>query len=107
MSQRSKRNRIRLRGIIYCLLVVFLFLFSDLIWLQLIKGETLARRARDQRIEILAKTPLRGTIYDRNMQILAGTFYEPAIIIFPELVTDKHAVAELLLRNYVSGGTSS
>ncbi len=96
MSQRSKRNRIRLRDIIYCLLVVFLFLFSDLIWLQLIKGETLARRARAQRIEILAKTPLRGTIYDRNMQILAGTFYEPAIIIFSELVTDKHAVAELL-----------
>jgi peptidoglycan glycosyltransferase/penicillin-binding protein 2 len=45
---------------------------------------------------VLCKTPLRGTIYDRNMQVLAGTFYEPAIVIFPELVSDRGSVEEFL-----------
>ncbi|NLJ59394.1 MAG: penicillin-binding protein 2 [Firmicutes bacterium] len=98
MSQRSKFSKARARSIIYSLVVIFLFLISDLIWLQLIRGETLARRARDQRIEALYKTPLRGTIYDRNMQVLAGTFYEPAIVIFPQLVSEKDKVAEFLSR---------
>ncbi len=89
----------------YCLLAVFLFLMSGLTWLQLIRGETLARRARDQRIEVLYKTPLRGTIYDRNMQVLAGTFYEPAIVIFPELVSDRDGVEEFVSFSQLSGQT--
>ena len=96
MSQRCKRSQTRLKGIIYAFLVIFICLFSELIWLQLIRGETLARKARDQRIEVLGKTPLRGTIYDRNMQVLAGTFHEPAIVIFPRLVADRNCVAKLL-----------
>jgi peptidoglycan glycosyltransferase/penicillin-binding protein 2 len=47
-------------------------------------------------MEVLARTPLRGTVYDRNMQVLAGTFYEPAIVIFPELVSDRDSVEEFL-----------
>lgn len=96
MSWRSKPGKIRAESIIYGLLAIFLFLISELTWLQLVRGETLAKRARDQRMEVLSRTPLRGTIYDRNMQVLAGTFYEPAIIIFPELVSDRDSVEEFL-----------
>jgi penicillin-binding protein 2 len=96
LSQRSKSGKIRAGIIIYCLLAIFLFFISKLTWLQLIRGESLAKRARDQRMEVLSTTPLRGTIYDRNMQVLAGTFYEPAIVIFPELVSDMDSMAEFL-----------
>jgi penicillin-binding protein 2 len=96
VSWRSKPGKIRAESIIYGLLAIFLFLISELTWLQLVRGETLAKRARDQRMEVLFRTPLRGTIYDRNMQVLAGTFYEPAIIIFPELVSDRDSVEEFL-----------
>jgi penicillin-binding protein 2 len=96
VSWRSKPGKIRAESIIYGLLAIFLFLISELTWLQLVRGETLAKRARDQRMEVLSRTPLRGTIYDRNMQVLAGTFYEPAIIIFPELVSDRDRVEEFL-----------
>jgi len=100
MPQRSRLSRIlaeiRARSIVFCLLIVFLGLISELIWIQLVRGEALAKRARDQRIEALSKTPLRGIIYDRNMQVLAGTFYEPAIVIFPALVSDKDSVLAFL-----------
>lgn len=94
MSGRKNPGKARAKSIIYCLLAAFLFLGFELVWLQLVRGETLAARARDQRMEILSKTPVRGTIYDRNMQVLAGTFYEPVTVALHGVELHEDAVAK-------------
>ncbi|NLS45076.1 MAG: hypothetical protein GX969_04990 [Firmicutes bacterium] len=96
MSQQADSYSFRAGNVACFLVIIFVILISDLIWLQLVRGETLAKQARNQRMEVIATIPLRGTIYDRNMQILAGTFYKPAVIIFPRFIENKDKIIAFL-----------
>jgi cell division protein FtsI/penicillin-binding protein 2 len=67
-------------------------------FVQLVIGEDLAELGRDQRAVILAKVPARAPIYDRNMRILTGEFASRAVVVFPDTVKAREAVARMVAR---------
>lgn len=86
----------RVRGLACIFLVTFFVLVARMAFVQLVIGDDLAERCRDQRAVALAAVPARGAIYDRNMRMLAGEFRRRAIVVFPELVKARAAVARLV-----------
>lgn len=62
----DKPDNQRLDKLYTILLVIFLFLISRFIWLQLVQGQEFRKQAEDNRIRLLTIAAPRGTFYDRN-----------------------------------------
>ncbi len=92
----AERSEQRVRGLALIFLATFLLLVARMAFVQLVIGEDLARRCRDQRAVFLAAVPARGAIYDRNMRVLAGESHRDALVVFPEAVKDRDAIAHMV-----------
>ena len=71
---------------------VFLVLFTltmttgiacRLVYLQIIEGKNLRKRAEANRIRIIPKQPERGNMFDRNGKLLATTRYPHSVYLWP------------------------
>ncbi len=88
-----------IRCLTYALLAACLVLLAGLARWQLLSGEDLAERARDQRMEAVTSSPARGAILDRHSRALAGGSWRRAgVVVLPWLVRDRARVADLLAR---------
>ncbi|MGE5573253.1 MAG: peptidoglycan D,D-transpeptidase FtsI family protein [Bacteroidota bacterium] len=86
----------RVRGLAFILVTVFMVIIARMAYVQLVIGEGLAERGRDQRSVCLATVPQRGAVYDRNMRMLAGSFHRHALVVFPASVKARDAVATMV-----------
>lgn len=91
-----EKTSLRVCGLARIFLVVFSVLVARMAFVQLVIGEDLAERCRDQRALALATMPVRGAIYDRNMRALAGDFKKPAVVVFPGSVKSLESVAGMV-----------
>lgn len=94
----SEKSALRVCGLARIFLVVFSVLVARMAFVQLVIGEDLAQRCRDQRALALATIPVRGAIYDRNMRMLAGDFRMPAIVVFPGSVKSRESVTRMVAK---------
>ena len=82
---------------------LFLGLFgavaARLAWLQLIDGPRLAAMAEEQTVNTVALHGKRGTIYDRNGNILTMSVECTTVVVDPEKVSDPSGVADLLVEH--------
>lgn len=75
---------------------LFMLLFGRLIYLQIFNGYTLQTRAEEQWTRDLPLSATRGTIYDRNGNILAVSYTSYDIYVRPNNVVEPEVVATLL-----------
>jgi len=58
-------------------------------WLQLLHGQENRARADENRIRLLARSPVRGRILDRNGQVLVSSRLTYSLYLQPKLVNDQ------------------
>lgn len=71
-------------------LIGFGAVIFNLVRLQIVEGETLKMRAVDNQVKDTVLTAQRGTIYDRNMKILATSATVWQVVLEPAYITDKN-----------------
>ncbi len=93
-----KRNTVRLRLIIIFVLTVLitLLLISRLAWIQIVRADELYEQAWEQWNHIVPVQTARGSIYDREGNLLAGSTPVDTIAAIPAQVDDPDAVAKAL-----------
>jgi penicillin-binding protein 2 len=75
---------------------------SRLAYLQLSQGAKNRQTAENNRVRTVAKPPVRGNIYDRNGQLLAGSRLSHSVFIWPlatkreNWLRTRHRIAEIL-----------
>jgi len=78
------------------ILLFFLLLAAGLAYLQLIKGPEYSRLSQNNRIKLIRLTPARGSIYDRNKRLVAGTRLMFNLAILPQELKDlENTIATL------------
>ncbi len=70
---------------------------SRLAFLQLVQGERNRELAEDNRILLLPRRPARGTIFDRNGEILVGSRLSHSVSIWPIALPKEEAKREQVL----------
>ena len=86
----------RAKNFFYFLLVIAALLAVRLTYLQVIRGPALAQMARDQHDDTVEIFGRRGTIYDRDGNVLARSSPSESIYVDPHLVKSKVAEAAAL-----------
>ncbi len=81
------RNRIVALGAF--VLVCFLILLARFIWLQVVRYDSYAAKAEDNRVTIVPTMPERGLILDRNGEVLANNYSAYTLEITPAKVEGK------------------
>lgn len=66
--------------------VIFILLFGRLFWIQLFRSEEFLNKAQAQWTRELIVRPMRGEIFDRNLQLLAGSATAETIVAIPSEV---------------------
>ena len=96
-------HKIRVRSLLIgaAFTLLFILLIGRLYWLQVVESEWLTAKAEElwDKEEVLPAT--RGTIYDRNMEVLAGDAKGYTLVLNPRLI------GELGLEREVAAGLSS
>ena len=87
---------LRSRIILAAFALVILAILARLIYLQVVTGSDLSGRAESQRTNVAELHASRGTIYDRNGNVLAMSVDCHTIYCNPKEVTDPSGVAEVL-----------
>jgi penicillin-binding protein 2 len=90
-SLREIQNRAKL--LYFALAFMFTLLVMRLIYLQVIQGETLYAFSEKNLLKEIRVQPPRGTLYDRNHNILAENLPNFALTISPQYVKDLDALA--------------
>lgn len=75
--------RRRLLATLGILSFIFMLLFVRLFWIQFFKSDEFLNRAQSQWTRGLVVQPMRGQIFDRNGQLLAGSASAPTIVAIP------------------------
>ncbi|MBO4789781.1 MAG: penicillin-binding protein 2, partial [Oxalobacter sp.] len=83
------RNRIVALGAF--VLVCFLILLARFIWLQVVRYDSYAAKAEDNRVTIVPTMPERGLILDRNGEVLANNYSAYTLEVTPAKVEGKLA----------------
>lgn len=80
---------------LFCMLALVVVI-GRLVYLQLVVGETYAQRAANRRSNVQVLQARRGTIYDRNGNVLAAS--EPCYDVYcnPQEIKDPNAVAKIV-----------
>lgn len=93
----KSRQRIAL---VWCFFFVF---FCGVVYrayqLQILGTDRLNQLARSQHVTHLIESPRRGTIYDRNGNVLALDILMTSVGIHPQQIDDKETVRKILLQN--------
>lgn len=88
LDNSSARFSKRLRMVLSLILLLVIALVLRLTWVQLIAGPSLAAQAQMQRTTVLAEPAHRGTITDRNGNILAYTMEARSLSVHPGKLRD-------------------
>lgn len=91
-GKRASKNRIRLMCSIF--MVIGLILIGRLGWIQFVRGAEYKTMAQDQQTRDQKIASKRGTIYDRNMNILATSGSAERIYINPRAIARADAASE-------------
>ena len=104
MSERSFRqtphpshdgsNSSRLSILLFIFIFIVLCLLARLVYLQVIKGPEFSQAAADSRTLSVNISPHRGTIYDRNGNVLATSVDAMTIYANPKEIEDVSSAAE-------------
>ncbi len=96
MTKRQKENSFRLRLFVFTLVIVLFFVAAvgRIIYLQIVHGEAYSEAIKGQigTSEDREIQSLRGTIYDRNGQVLAHSEHVYNVIIDPKVLQDASPV---------------
>lgn len=84
------------RMILICMLVVFACVAARLVYLQVIDASELSAAAQENRTNVVTLHAKRGTIYDRNGNVLAMSVDCKTIYCNPQAVSNPSAIAEIL-----------
>lgn len=76
--------------------IAFAVVALRLVWLQVISAPDLAKQAEANRTNVITLTAKRGTIYDRNGNVLAMSVDCKTVYCNPKEVSDSERVAEIL-----------
>ena len=79
-------------------LVLFAILILRLWFLQIINGPVYRSRSENNRIRLQDLSPFRGTIFDRNGEMLVGNRPSYDLYVIPEDIQDKELLFESLSR---------
>ncbi|MFH1578527.1 MAG: penicillin-binding transpeptidase domain-containing protein, partial [Candidatus Omnitrophota bacterium] len=91
-------NYIRRRRLIFCILfLLFLFCLGRLFFVQCFRNEHLSLLARKQQNLFIRLEPYRGTIFDRNLNLLAINLPAESLYAVPGEVKDKNDAIRKLL----------
>jgi cell division protein FtsI/penicillin-binding protein 2 len=88
----------RIRLLLAFLIVVFAVLLGRAAWLQAVRAESLGRMAAKQHRETLVIPASRGTIFDRNGEVLAIGEQATTVYADPQQVRDPRVVAAAAAR---------
>ncbi|MDR1275554.1 MAG: penicillin-binding protein 2 [Candidatus Accumulibacter sp.] len=90
------RFRFRVKCATAFVLLGFALLLSRLVYLQIARNDYYSTRAEDNRISLIPILPSRGTILDRNGEVLARNYSAFTLEITPALVENlEETIAEL------------
>lgn len=92
----SPGSPLRIAGVLIFLALIALVLVGRVVYLSLIAGPANAETAVSQRTQIIDVSARRGTIYDRNGNVLATTIDATTIYCNPNEVIDAHKDAQSL-----------
>ena len=101
-APRPSESRLPL-PIILCIL--FALVVGKLVWLQVVEAQGLSAKAQSVATSSVTLTAKRGTIYDRNGNVLATSVECRTLYCNPKAITDKGAVAQVLADKL--GGSAS
>jgi cell division protein FtsI (penicillin-binding protein 3) len=79
----------RARLVVVCLLVAFTALAGRVVYLQTYGRQHTIRRADQQQHKMVVLQDRRGSIYDRNGMIMAGTVQAPSLFVDPKFMQDQ------------------
>jgi cell division protein FtsI (penicillin-binding protein 3) len=94
MTGRAAESRLRLVAVV-CLLPLVLVL-ARTVWLTIVRGDELRRRADTQHLQRAYQPAQRGSVRDRDGNDLAVTVYNQSVVADPTLVTDPKGTARIL-----------
>ena len=86
----------RLIFLFFVISVCMFGLIGRLAWIQLVKAEDLQQEAWDQWNRSITVSALRGTIFDRNGRIMAGSATAETVVAIPRQVEDPEKTARAL-----------
>jgi cell division protein FtsI/penicillin-binding protein 2 len=86
----------RAKNFFYLVLVLAGVLAARLAYIQVVRGPELAKIAKEQHSETIEIFARRGTIYDRDRNVLARSSPSESVYVDPHLVTNKSAEAAAL-----------
>lgn len=97
MSLQSAEFEFRLKILLFCSVAIFLFLWSRLFYIQVVRGENLRSIAEANRTTLLFERAPRGLIVDRDGHVLADS--RPTfVVLFTPLELNKDIFSGVLRR---------
>ncbi len=88
--------RKRVFGVLVVIVLVQIALAGRLVWVQLVSGEKYGELALESRLRGIRVESKRGTIYDRNNEVLAMSISADSVYAIPSEVRDPAATARAL-----------
>jgi cell division protein FtsI (penicillin-binding protein 3) len=92
----EQRGRGRALAVLGVLLVAYAALGARIVYLQVVQGPELARRAERQHEQSIAVEAERGTMYDRRGHVLATDLTVPSLYAVPPMIDNPASVAREL-----------
>ena len=78
------------------ILIGFIFLFTRLSYVKIVKGQDYYNLALDLWTRTAPTKGVRGNIYDRNGNLIVGSYLAPTVVIIPKQIEDKDYAANFL-----------
>lgn len=103
-TQPVKRKSGRAFGLFLFFLAIALILIARLAYVQIVKADEYSAAAEEQRTSDITLPATRGTIYDRNGNVVATTIEATTIYANPNEITDAQSTAETIAS--ILGGTA-
>lgn len=83
--------------IIYIIILIgFIFLFTRLSYVKIVKGQDYYNLALDLWTRTAPTKGVRGNIYDRNGNLIVGSYLAPTVVVIPKQIEDKDYAANFL-----------
>ena len=77
-------------------LIGFIFLFIRLSYVKIVKGQDYYNLALDLWTRTAPTKGVRGNIYDRNGNLIVGSYLAPTVVVIPKQIENKDATASFL-----------
>ncbi len=78
------------------ILIGFIFLFTRLSYVKIVKGQEYYNLALDLWTRTAPTKGVRGNIYDRNGNLIVGSYLAPTVVVIPKQIENKDTTASFL-----------